>query len=122
PGVDVKEGDYLLAVNGMPVNTSKDPWAALIGTVGKVTALTVNDSPTMNGKEREVLVKPVGSEVPFRYRAWIESKRAYVAEKTNGRIGYIYVPNTGVDGQSDLVRQFFGQRHMDALIIDERWN
>lgn len=122
PGVEVKEGDYLLAVNGVPVDTSKDPWAAFVGSVGKTLALTVNSSPAMDGKEREVLVKPIGSETTLRYRAWIESKRAYVEEKSGGRMGYIYVPNTGQDGQSDLFRQFFGQRHKDALIIDERWN
>jgi tricorn protease len=122
PGANVKEGEYLLAVNGVPIDTSKDPWAALIGTVGKVTALTVNTTPAMDGKQREVLVKPVGSETTLRYRAWIEAKRKYVEEKSGGRMGYIYVPNTGVDGQSDLFRQFFGQRQKDALIIDERWN
>ncbi len=122
PGVGVKTGDYLLAVNGVPVDVTKDPYAAFIGMVGKTVSLTVSVSPTMDGKEREVLVKPVGSEVNLRYRGWIEAKRAYVAEKSGGKIGYIYVPNTGVDGQSDLFRQFFGQRHMDALIIDERWN
>lgn len=122
PGVDVKEGDYLLAVNGVPLDTSKDPWAAFIGTTDRVTALTVNSSPVMDGKEREVLVKPISSEVGLRYRAWIEAKRAYVEKKSDGKIGYIYVPNTGVDGQSDLFRQFFGQREKAALIIDERWN
>jgi tricorn protease len=122
PGVNVKEGEYLLAVNGVPVDTSKDPWASFVGTVGKITSLTVSSSPALDGKEREVLVKPVGSEVNLRYRGWIEAKRAYVEEKSGGRIGYIYVPNTGVDGQSDLFRQFYGQRTKDALIIDERWN
>lgn len=122
PGVNVKEGEYLLAVNGVPVDTSKDPWAALVGAVGRITSLTINSSPVLDGKEREVLVKPIGAETTLRYRAWIEAKRKYVDEKSGGRMGYIYVPNTGVDGQSDLFRQFFGQRHMDALIIDERWN
>ncbi|CAG0959632.1 tricorn protease [Phycisphaerales bacterium] len=122
PGVDVKEGDFLLAVNGVPVDTTRDPWAALVGTAGQVVSLTVNAAPAMDGKEREVLVKPASSESTLRYRAYIESKRAYVAEKSGGTIGYIYVPNTGVDGQNDLYRQFFGQRGTQALIIDERWN
>jgi tricorn protease len=122
PGVDVKEGDYLLAVNGVPLDTSEDPWAAFVGMVGKVSELTVNAAPTMDGKERRVLVKPIGSETELRYRAYIEAKRQYVEKKTDGHIGYIYVPNTGQDGQSDLFRQFFGQRQKDALIIDERWN
>lgn len=122
PGVDAKEGDYLLAVNGVPMDTSRDPWAAFIGTAGQTVALTLNAAPTRDGKEREVIVKPISSESNLRYRAYIESKRGYVASKTNGEVGYIYVPNTGVDGQSDLYRQYFGQRGTKALIIDERWN
>ncbi|MEK6701400.1 MAG: PDZ domain-containing protein [Planctomycetota bacterium] len=122
PGVDAKVGDFILAVNGNPIDTSKDPYAAFVGTAGKIVSLTVNAKPTMDGKEREVLIKPVGGEGNLRYREYIERKRAYVAEKTDGKIGYIYVPNTGVDGQNDLYRQYFGQRGTQALIIDERWN
>jgi tricorn protease len=122
PGVGVKEGEYLLAVNGVPVDTSRDPYAALGGTADRVTSLTISSKPVMDGTEREVLVKPLGSEAGLRYRAWIESKRKYVEDRTDGKVGYIYVPNTGVDGQNDLYRQFFGQRGTQALIIDERWN
>jgi tricorn protease len=64
----------------------------------------------------------MASDRDLRYRAWIEHNRAYVAEKTAGRVGYIYVPNTGIDGQNDLFRQFYGQMDKAALIIDERWN
>lgn len=122
PGVDVKEGDYLLAVNGVEVNAAKDPWAAFLSTSGKTTTITVSSSPTLDDKARDVLVKPIGSEADLRYREWIEGKRAYVAKKSDGAVGYMYVPNTGVDGQSDLWRQFYGQRNKPALIIDERWN
>ncbi len=122
PGVDVKVGDYLLAVNGIPLDTGKDPWAAFVGRAGQTVTLTVNAAPTMDGKQREVLVKLMSSEATLRYRAWIERNRAYVHEKSGGKIGYIYVPNTGVDGQNDLFRQFYGQRDRAALIIDERWN
>ncbi|MDX2130661.1 MAG: PDZ domain-containing protein [Planctomycetota bacterium] len=122
PGVDAKVGDYLLAVNGVPVDASRDPWAALVGKVNQTVSLTLNARPEFDGAEREVVVKTIPSEVNLRYRAWIEAKRAYVAEKSGGKVGYIYVPNTGVDGQNDLYRQFFGQRGTEALIIDERWN
>ncbi|MFZ4574606.1 MAG: S41 family peptidase [Phycisphaerales bacterium] len=121
-GLNVKPGEFLLAVNGVPVDTSKDPWAAFVGTAGKVTSVTVSAKPAMDGTEREVLVTPISSETGLRYRAWVEAKRKYVEEKSGGKIGYIYVPNTGVDGQDELYRQFFGQRGMDALIIDDRWN
>lgn len=123
PGKRVKQGEYLLAVNGQPVDTTRDPWAAFIGLADRPTILTVSDKPTMEGGGgREVLVKPVASDGTLRFRAWIERNRAYVEKKSGGKIGYIYVPDTGVNGQNELFRQFFGQRHMAALLIDERWN
>ncbi len=121
-GVDVKEGDYLLAVNGLPLDPAKDPWAAFQGMAGRTIVLTVGPNPTNDDKARDVVVKPIGGEDGLRYREWIESNRAYVAEKSGGKVGYIYVPNTGIDGQNDLVRQFQGQRFHPALLIDERWN
>lgn len=122
PGVNVSEGDYLLAVNGVPLDTEKDPWAAFIGLADKPTTITVSKKPVLDETAKDVLVKPTGSEGGLRYRDWIEHNRKYVEEKSGGKIGYIYVPNTGVDGQSDLFRQFFGQASMQALIIDDRWN
>lgn len=122
PGVKVKVGDYILAVNGRPIDTSKDIYAAFLDTAERVTSITVSESPTLNARAREVIVRPTSSESNLRYRAWIERNRKHVYEKSGGRIGYIYVPNTGIDGQSDLFRQFVGQRNMDALVIDERWN
>lgn len=121
-GVDVKDGDYLLAVNGQPLDTAKDPWAAFQGLAGRTVVLTVGPNPTQDDKARDVVVKPVGGEDGMRYREWIDANRKYVAEKSGGKVGYIYVPNTGIDGQSDLVRQFQGQRFRPALLIDERWN
>ncbi|MGE0302198.1 MAG: PDZ domain-containing protein [Phycisphaerales bacterium] len=118
----VHAGDYLLAVNGVPVDVTRDPWAALVGLANRPTMLTVSSAPALDGAARQVLVTPAGSEITLRYRAWIEAKRASVHEKTGGKVGYIYVPNTGVDGQNDLFRQFFGQTGTAALIIDERWN
>jgi tricorn protease len=121
-GVGVKEGEYLLAVNGVPVDGSKDPWAAFQGLAGRTVSLTVGENPAMDDKVREVVVKPMGGEDGLRYRDWIEANRRYVSERSGGKVGYIYVPNTGLDGQSDLVRQFQGERHKPALIIDDRWN
>ncbi|GAB4376204.1 MAG: S41 family peptidase [Acidobacteriota bacterium] len=122
PGIDVHEGDYLLAVDGQPVDPTQDPWAAFIGRSGRSIVITVSDKPTLDDSARDVVVEPLGSEAPLRYRAWIEKNRRYVAEKTGGRVGYIHVPDTGVNGQNELVRQYFGQIHKAGLIIDERWN
>ncbi len=122
PGVNVSEGDYLLAVNGRKLAAGEDPYAAFQGLAGKVTTLMVSDKPELDDDARKVHVTPMGNETNLRYRAFIEANRKYVEEKTDGKVGYIYVPDTGVNGQNDLVRQFYGQTSKAALIIDERWN
>lgn len=121
PGVDVKEGEYILAVNGIPIDTKRDPWAAFQGLGNKTVILTVNSKPAMEGA-REVLVKTLTSEVELRYRAWVEERRQIVDKATNGKVGYIYVQSTGVDAQNELVKQFMAQWRKEGLIIDERWN
>ena len=121
PGVDVNEGDYLLAVNGVPIDTSKDPWAAFQGLADKTVMLTVNDTPAREGA-REVLVETLGDETRLRNLAWIEKNRNYVEEKSGGRVGYIYVPSTGVGGQTELRRMFAPQFTKEAMIVDERFN
>lgn len=122
PHVDVNEGDYLLAVNGVALDTTKAPWAAFLGLADRVATITVSDKPVLDEDARDVVVKPIGSESTLRYRAWVEHNRAYVEAQTDGRVGYIYVPNTGIQGQNELIRQFYGQVNKAALIIDERWN
>ncbi len=121
PGVDVNEGDYILAVNGVPLDTSEDPYASFQGLADETVELTINNEPQMEGA-RKVLVETMSSETRLRHLAWIESNRQRVDEATNGRVGYIYVRSTGIDGQNELVRQFMAQYHKDALIIDERFN
>jgi tricorn protease len=121
PGVDVKEGDYLIAVNGVPVNMQADPYASFQGLGGKTVVLTVNASASAE-KARQVVVTCLDSEETLRYRAWIEERRKQVDEATKGRVGYIYVQSTGVDAQNELMRQFMAQWDKDGLVIDERWN
>jgi tricorn protease len=121
PGVGVKVGDYILAVNGVPMDTQVEPYAAFEGLAGETVLLTVNDRPNMSGA-RQVLVETMRSEARLRNLAWIEHNRQTVEEATNGRVGYIFVPNTAVSGQTELVRQFNSQMTMDGLIIDERFN
>lgn len=121
PGVEIKEGDYLLAVNGQPIDATQSIYAALQGLAGKTVQLTVNSSATMTGA-KTVLVEPLGSEARLRNLAWINDFRKRVEEATDGRIGYIFVPSTGVDGQNELFRQFYGQMEKEGMIIDERFN
>lgn len=121
PGVDVKVGQWLLAVNGIPVDVKLDPWAAFQGLAGQVTQLSVNDKPSLEGA-RKVLVTPMSSEGGLRYRAWVEGNRRHVEQATAGRVGYVHVPDTGINGQNNLFRQFYSEKGRQALIVDERWN
>ncbi len=125
PGVNVREGDYLLAVDGVEIDASKDVYAAFLGLAGRPVAFTFSDRPELGAdgaNERSVVVETLRSEGALRYRAWVEHNRRLVEEASDGRIGYIHVPDTGVNGQNELFRQFFGQTRTEALIIDERWN
>jgi tricorn protease len=121
PGVNVKDGDYVLAVNGVPLDTKTDPWASFQGLGDKTVVLTVNSKPSPDGA-RPVVVHTLKDETDLRFREWIEQRRQIVDKATKGRIGYIYVQSTGVDAQNDLVRQFMAQYRKEGLVIDERWN
>jgi len=105
PGLNVKEGDYILAVNGAPIDTAKDPWAAFQGLAETAVTLTVNAKPVLDGA-RQVVVKTIADETDLRFREWIEQRRKRVDEATGGRIGYTYVQSTGVGAQNELMRQF----------------
>jgi tricorn protease len=120
-GVDIKEGDYILAVNGIPLTTSTDPFSAFQGLANKTIEITYNSSASMKGA-KTAIVKTMGDEYRLRNLAWIEDMRKKVDEESNGDVGYIYVPSTGVDGQNELLRQFNAQWNKKALIIDERFN
>ncbi|MGQ0553078.1 MAG: S41 family peptidase [Planctomycetota bacterium] len=122
PGVTAKVGDFLLAVDGVPLNTERDPWQAFVGKADQVVALTLSDRPQLDESARRVLVKPLANDGALRYRAWVESRRLRVEQASGGRVGYLHVPDTGVNGQNNLFRQFAGQIHKEALIVDERWN
>jgi len=125
PGLGVEDGDFLLAVNGREIDTTKDPWAAFVGLAGEDTTLTIADSLVGDEQTRnrsEITIRPLGSEASLRFRDWIERNRAYVEAQSDGKIGYIYVPDTGINGQNELFRQFYGQIGAQALLIDERWN
>ncbi|MEH6537614.1 MAG: PDZ domain-containing protein [Psychroserpens sp.] len=121
PGIEVNEGDYILAVNGTPVDTNKPISAAFQGLANTPVQLMISSSKDMKDT-KQATVKPMRSETRLRHLAWIESNRKRVDEATNGKVGYIYVRSTGVDGQNELVRQFYAQMNKEGMIIDERFN
>jgi tricorn protease len=120
-GIKVKEGDYVLAVNGIPLDPGKEPWAAFQGLANRTVELTVNDKPSMDSS-RKVIVKTMSGETRLRNLEWMEENRKYVDKKSGGKIGYVYMPNTSTLGQLQLVRQFYAQLDKEGIIIDERFN
>jgi len=121
PGVGVKEGDYLVAVNGRPVVGSDNVFAAFVGTANQPTELTV--SRHANGSEpRTYTVKPLGSDGRLRRAAWVEANRKRVDELSDGRLAYIYMPNTAGAGLAAFDRDFYSQLDRKGLVLDERFN
>ena len=120
-GSDIKEGDFVLSVNGIPITTETEPFAAFQGLAYKTVELTYSSSASFNGA-KTVIVKTLQDESRLRHLAWIEANRKRVEEATNGEAGYIYVRSTAIDGQNELIRQFNAQWDKKALIIDERFN
>jgi tricorn protease len=123
PGVDVKPGEAILAVNGTALDPRKDPYAAFEGLSGKTVSLTI--SPSGESKDsRQLVVKCLtqGEEAKLRYLEWIEKNRKMVDKLSNGQLGYIYMSNTATRGQMELVSMFYGQLEKKGFIIDERFN
>ena len=121
PGLQVKAGDYLLAINGVELRAPTDPDSLLQLADSQTTVdLTVADTPT--GARRHVVVKPVGKEINLREAAWIAHNRDLVDKLSGGKIGYVYMTDMGDLGLQQFVRQFYAQLNRQALIMDDRWN
>lgn len=120
-GVNVKEGDFILAVDGHPVATLPSLHAALVGKAGKQVTLRVNSTAADEGA-RDVVVVPTANEQPLYYYNWVQQNLDYVAQKTNGRVGYIHIPDMGPSGLNEFVKHFYPQLNKEALIIDDRGN
>jgi tricorn protease len=121
PGIDVKEGDYLLAVDGVALTGDMNLYSLFDKAAGRQTVLTLNDKPVMDGS-REITVVPVPSETALRQRQWIDDNRRKVDELSGGRLAYVWVPDTGGGGYTNFNRYFFAQQDRQGVIIDERFN
>ncbi len=121
PGINVKEGELLLAVDGAELRAPTSPYALFENKVDKQVVLKIGLSPDGKGS-REVTVEPIASEHDLRYTAWVEGNRRKVDELSKGRIGYFHMPNTSIEGVQAFAKGYYPQLVHDALIIDERNN
>lgn len=121
PGINIKEGDYLLAVNGTKVTAGKNIYSYFEDLAEKQTILLVNEKPTMEGAH-EITVSPLSGESGLRYTNWLESNRKAVDKASDGQIGYIYFPDTYEGSATDFPKYFYSQTKKKGLIIDGRFN
>ena len=121
PGINVKEGEYLLEINGHALASTDDVSQWLEGTAGKRVSLRVGPDPS-GANARDLAVTPVASEQGLRNLAWIEGNRRKVDELSGGKLAYVYMPDTGSAGLTSFNRYFFAQVDKSGVILDERFN
>ena len=120
-GVDVNEGDFIIAVNGKSVTEVNDIYMLLVGTAGKTIQLSINSKAGADGVH-DVLVKPIADESGLYYYKWVMDNTEKVNKATNGEVGYIHIPDMGPEGLNEFVKHFYPQLNKKALIIDDRGN
>jgi tricorn protease len=121
PGVEVKEGEYIITVDNKTLQYPTNPYSLFENKVGKTVTLKVNSKPSPEGA-KEVEVKPIASEYDLRSNYWVETNRRKVEEATNGKVGYIFIPDMGGEGLNEFAKAFFPQIRKEGLIIDVRYN
>jgi len=121
PGINVSSGDYLLAVNGIRLNTATNLYSYFDQTAKKQISITVNNIPSLKGA-KEITVVPVASEYKLRQHDWVEGNRKKIDELSGGKLAYVWLPNTGEGGYANFNRYYFAQKHKKGAIIDERFN
>ncbi|HTX63916.1 MAG TPA: PDZ domain-containing protein, partial [Acidimicrobiales bacterium] len=119
PGVGIAPGDAIVAVDGRPVDTVFGPTAELVGAADKPVELTVRDA---SGSVREVVVEPLGDERPLRYQRWVAERRRYVHAATDGRVGYVHIPDMVATGWAELHRDLRVEVAREGLVVDVREN
>ncbi|HIZ85327.1 MAG TPA: PDZ domain-containing protein [Candidatus Coprenecus stercoravium] len=121
PGLGVKEGDYIVEVNGTPASELGTIYEALIGRAGVTTSLKVNTKPSEDGA-RTIYVEPIADETALAYFDWVQNNIRKVDEMSGGQIGYIHIPDMGLAGLNEFTKLFYSQLDKKALIIDDRMN
>jgi tricorn protease len=120
-GVDASVGDYILAIDGAELRADEDPYRLLRDKADRPVTLTLNSAPRMQGA-RQVTFTPVSSEADLIYLDWVEANRRRVDEMTNGRVGYIHVPNMGAEGIREFIKWYYPQIRKEGMVIDVRAN
>jgi len=120
-GVDAKVGDYVLAIDGEELTANKNPYEMLRDKANRPVQLTLNSKPNMEGA-RQVSYRPITSERNLIYLNWITRNREYVSKMTNGRIGYIHIPDMGAAGIREFIKNYYPQIRKEGLIVDVRGN
>ena len=121
PGLKVAQGQYLVGVNGKELTSAHNPYEFLDGTVDQQTVLHINDKPSFSDAW-QITVKPAGNERALRQRAWVEDNRRLVDKLSDGKLAYVWVPNTSTPGFVSFNRYFFAQQDKLGAVIDERFN
>lgn len=120
-GMNVHKGDYIVAINGIATNTVNNIYQLLINKANKEVVLSINPSASTQGA-RDIVVKPIADESKLYYYTWVQQNIEKVNKATNGKVGYIHIPDMGPDGLNEFVKHFFPQLNKQALIIDDRGN
>lgn len=120
-GVNAHEGDYIVAINGISTNTVDNLFSLLAGKAGTEVEISLNSKPDKKGARTEI-VKPIADESSLYYYNWVQNNIEKVSEATNGEVGYIHIPDMGVNGLNEFAKMFYPQLNKKALIIDDRGN
>jgi tricorn protease len=120
-GINVNVGDYVLAIDGEELKANDDPYRLLRNKTDNPVQLTINSRPTMEGS-RMISYRPITDEGNLIYLDWVTRNRRKVEEATNGRVGYIHVPDMGANGIREFIKWYYPQLNKEGLIVDVRAN
>lgn len=121
PGIEAQVGDFIVAIDGVPTNTVNDLYALLVGKADVPTELSINGKAQLNGA-RKVVIRPLEEEYSLYHYQWVKNNIEKVDKASGGKIGYIYIPDMGVDGLNEFAKYFYPQLDKEGLIIDDRAN
>ncbi|PXV66339.1 tricorn protease [Dysgonomonas alginatilytica] len=120
-GIEAKVGDFIVAIDGIPTNSVNDMYSLLVGKAGVPTEISLNNKAQLTGA-RKIVISPLAEEYSLYHNEWVQNNLKKVEKASNGKIGYIYIPDMGVEGLNEFARYFYPQLDKEGLIIDDRAN